>query len=182
MGNAKGMRALHQDDTPRREPSASDGVVAALREILAEEPGFPTGGALSAEQIADMEVVDGLPLTAAEQSKPIDREPSPAPSLYVPGMEAIKQAGAATEADRVREYGLLAEIDAKLSANTESRAQLRAVIEATEATLERANKNMDVASDEEAELEKQRAETVDRIVKLNQAAIDHETARLRRGQ
>lgn len=200
MANAKGMKALHGEveskEGIRSRTSISDGIVQAIREVT----GFPTGGALSAQDAVNLvdypdeqaggQRINELPPelqpradleTFAEQSKPVDREPSPAPSLYVPGMEAIRQAGAATEQDRVREYGLLAEIDAKLSANDERSEQLNAVIVSTTEVLDKAKADMNVVGDEHMELAKQRAETVDRIVKLNQTAIDHEAARLRRG-
>lgn len=180
MSNKKGMAALH---------SVSDGVVEALRTLRPienhalsaeplSEPGFPTGGALSHEEvIAQVEAE-----VQAEQSKPIDRAAPLAPSLLVTGSEAILRAGEATEAERVREYGLLAEIDNKLTETAAQKQELALQFNDASDAASRAQRGLDAAEQSAAELEAQRAETVDRILKLNQMTIDNEAARLRRGQ
>lgn len=116
-----------------------------------------------------------------EPSKPAVQDAPQAPALLPTGVEAIRLAGEATEADRVREYAMLAEIEAEVAANEPKLDQLLAVIEATEATLEKARADKLAIHKRNDELAAQRAETVDRIVSLNQMTIDNEAARLRRG-
>lgn len=154
----KGMDALH---APDKTPSVSDGLIDAVR--AATQDGSGCGEQPPAE------------------FRPTPASAPPAPTLLVSGAEAIATASAGVEADRVREYGLLAELDAALTRNQETRDQLAAVIAATEATLAKAQKEALSADEARDDLLGQRGETVDRIVALNQSLIDNEAARLRRG-
>lgn len=179
----KGLRALHEVEPPSQIESVSDGVAAALMAIREEDHGAAMPlGSLEAAEAEEQRVNELPPEMRAEQSRPSDRAAPPAPSLFVSGSDAIRVAGEATEADRVREYGLLAEIDAKLSANADQMDQIKAVITATETTLTAARNTESETFKAWEELQAQRVETVDRILKLNQMTIDNEAARLRRGQ
>lgn len=171
MGKVRaGIAALHAVES-EPEGSRSDGVIQAIRDAL-----MPSA-AEQHEQAVNETFGEGY----AEPSKLVDRAAPPAPSLLVAGSTAIENAQDGNEADRVREYGLLAEVDAELTAIAISGDQLKAVIETTNATLERANVELDKLVERRAKFKQQRAETVDRIVNLNQAHIDNEAARLRRG-
>ena len=169
-----GIAALHAVES-EPEGSRSDGIINAIRNAV-----MPSQAVIDAEQ-HERAVNETFGEGYAEPSKLVDRAAPPAPSLLVPGSTAIENAQDGNEADRVREYGLLAEVDAELAAIALSGDQLKAVIETTNATLERANVELDKLVERRAKFKQQRAETVDRIVSLNQAHIDNEAARLRRG-
>lgn len=170
-----GIAALHAVEN-EPQGSRSDGIISAIRNAVMPVDAVKAAEAVEAFHDAHPEVRE-----AYETSKLVDRAAPPAPSLLVAGSTAIENAQDGNEADRVREYGLLAEVDAELAAIALSGDQLKAVIETTNATLERANVELDKLVERRAKFKQQRAETVDRIVSLNQAHIDNEAARLRRG-
>jgi len=169
---SKGLQALHDAIKPPFSDvggSASDAIADAIRAMKPDE------------QADEQRVAELPPEMHAEQSSPVPTAAPTAPSLFVSGIEAIRQAGAATEQDRIREYGLLAEIDAKGKTITERNDVLDEEIKMQEEELRTMTDEAEANDKTLAELAVQRAETVDRIVKLNQTAIDHEAARLRRG-
>ena len=166
-------------DEPRKEPSASDGLTAALADIRAEDLHKVAVDLTSG--VTPENVHPETPVSTPEASKLVEPAASPAPALLVTGVGELDHTSANVESDRQRAYAIIAEIDAEHKTIPDKRAGAIDTFNRAKSAMVNAEHMLSNLLTREEELTRTRAEAADRAISLGQILLDTEAARLRRG-